>query len=328
VKSSFRYFGKRRLLPGLLATLLALPAWAQNAVTLPDRPIRMVMTGSAGGGTDAPSRLIAGLIQEAVGRTVVVEPMPSGGGVVAVQTVARARPDGMTILSATSAIVTLPHLEPNTPYRALRDLVPLSQLNAGANILITNLAVPARTVAEFTAWVKQQPDGVPVGNYGYGSSAHQFAALFGGQAGLNLTHVPMRTGLLQNVLGGHVCCAFIDTSSASSQLRTGNIRILAASGPRRLAALPDVPAFSELGFRNFEPVIWQGFFLPQGTPPEIVQLLGRAIHEGVKRPEVTQRIRDWGFEPVGSLPEDFLTVVRREDQVWAEVSHATGIRAQ
>ena len=316
----------RRLFLALAACLLALPAVAQNAVTLPDRPIRMVLTGAAGGGTDAPARLVAGLIQEAVGRTVVVEPMSSGGGVVAVQTVARARPDGSTILSATSAILTVPHVEPGTPYRALRDLVPLSQLNAGGNILITNLSVPARSVEEFVAWVKAQPDGIPMGNFGHGSSSHQFAALFGLQAGLNLTHVPIRGGLLQNVLGGHVCCAFIDTSSASSQLRTGNIRILANTGPGRLPALPGVPSFTELGYRNFEPVIWQGFFAPAGTPREVVQLLGRAIHEGLKRPEVAQRIRDWGFEPVGSLPDDFLAAVRREDAVWGEVSQATGIR--
>jgi tripartite-type tricarboxylate transporter receptor subunit TctC len=311
----------------LLAALgLAAPAVAQP---LPDRPIRMVMTGAAGGGTDAPARLIAQLIAEAVGRTVVVEPMPSGGGVVAVTTVARARPDGMTILSATSAIITLPHIEPETPYRARRDLVGLSQLNAGGNILMVNPdLVPARSLEEFVAWAKQQARGVDMGNFGYGSSSHLFAALFGLQAGLNLTHVPVRAGLLTQILGGHLCCVVIDTSSAASQLRGGKLRILATTGPQRLPALPDVPSFVERGFRNFDPLIWQGFFAPAGTPPEIVQLLGRAIHQGVARPEVAQKIRDWGFEPVGSLSEEFAARLRLEDEVWAEVAQATGIRAQ
>ena len=317
---------RRILLHALLTLGLAMPAAAQ---TLPDRPIRMINTGAAGGGTEAPARLIAQIISEAVGRTVVVEPMPSGGGVVAVTTVARARPDGMTILSATSAIITLPHIEPETPYRARRDLVGLSQLNAGGNILMVNPSlVPARTVEAFVAWAKQQPQGVDMGNYGYGSSSHLFAALFGLQAGLNLTHVPIRAGLLTQILGGHVCCVVIDTSSAASQLRGGPMRILAASGPGRLAALPQVPSFTELGYRNFDPLIWQGFFAPAGTPPEIVQLLGRAIHDGLRRPEVAQKIRDWGFEPVGSLPEEFATRLQREDEVWAEVARATGIRAQ
>ncbi len=306
--------------------LLAAPALAQPV--LPDRPIRMIMTGAAGGGTDAPSRLVAGLMSEALGRTVVVEPMPSGGGVVAVTTVARARPDGMTILSATSAIITLPHIEPETPYRATRDLVGLSQLNAGGNILMVNPAlVPATSLAEFVDWAKRQPDEVPVGNYGHGSSSHLFAAALGLQAGLRLTHVPIRNGLLTNLLGGHVCCVMIDTSSASSQLHTGNLRILATSGPGRLAALPQVPSFQELGYRNFNPLIWQGFFAPAGTPPELVELLGRAIHEGMRKPEAQQRIRDWGFEPVGSLPREFNARLAEEDRIWGEVAAATGIRA-
>lgn len=314
----------RRLLLGL-ALLAAAPAWAQ---TLPDRPIRMIMTGAAGGGTDAPSRLVAGLMQEVLGRVVVVEPMPSGGGVVAVTTVARAPRDGMTILSATSAIMTLPHIEPETPYRARRDLIGLSQLNAGGNILMVNPAlVPVNTLAEFVDWAKRQPAEIPVGNYGHGSSSHLFGALFALQAGLNVTHVPIRNGLLTNLLGGHVCCVMIDTSSASSQLHTGNLRILATSGPGRLAALPDVPSFAELGYRNFNPLIWQGFFAPAGTPPELVELLGRAIHEGLKKPEAQQRIRDWGFEPVGSLPSEFNARLAEEDRIWGEVAAATGIRA-
>ncbi len=319
----------------LALLLLAAPAFAQPVLPaaerqtlLPDRPIRMIMTGAAGGGTDAPSRLVAGLMQEILGRTVVVEPMPSGGGVVAVTTVARARPDGMTILSATSAIMTLPYIEPETPYRARRDLIGLSQMNAGGNILMVNPAmVPARTVTEFVAWAKQQPDEIPMGNYGHGSSAHLFAALFGQQAGLRFTHVPIRNGLLTNLLGGHVCCVFIDTSSASSQLRTGNLRILATSGPGRLAALPDVPSFTELGYRNFNPLIWQGFFAPIGTPPEIVELLGKAIHDGLHQPAAVQRVRDWGFEPVGSLPAQFNARLAEEDRIWGEVAAATGIRA-
>lgn len=317
---------RRAVAIALACLALAAPAAAQ--APLPDRPIRMVMTGPAGGGTDAPSRLVAGLVGEALGRTVVVEPMPSGGGVVAVTTVARARPDGMTILSATSAIITLPHVEPETPYRARRDLVGLSQLNAGGNILLVNPAqVPARTLAEFVVWAKAQPGGVNIGNYGYGSSAHLFAALFGLQAGLTLDHVPIRGALLNTILGGHLCCAFIDTSSAASQLRGGMLRILASTGPARLAALPEVPAFAELGYRNFDPLIWQGFFAPAGTPPDVVQRLGRAIHDGLRRPEVAQKIRDWGFEPVGSLPEEFAARLQREDEVWAEVTAATGIRA-
>ncbi len=318
----------------IVATLLlAMPAAAQDLAAqaqrlLPDRPIRMIMTGSAGGGTDAPSRLVAQLMQEQLGRVVVVEPMPSGGGVVAVTTVARARPDGMTILSATSAIITLPHIEPEAPYRATRDLVGLSQMNAGGNILMVNpTMVPARTLAEFVTWAKAQPDEVTLGNYGHGSSSHLFGALFAQQAGLRVTHVPIRNGLMTNVLGGHLCCMMIDTSSASSQLHTGTLNILATSGPGRLAALPNVPSFAELGYRNFNPLIWQGFFAPAGTPPEIVALLGGAIHEGLKKPEARQRIRDWGFEPVGSLPAEFNARLAEEDRIWGEVAVATGIRA-
>jgi tripartite-type tricarboxylate transporter receptor subunit TctC len=316
-----------RLLPALLLLAGITTAQAQPA-ELPDRPIRMVMTGAAGGGTDAPSRLVAQLISEAVGRTVVVEPMPSGGGVVAVTTAARAKPDGATILSATSAIVTLPNIEPATPYRATRDLIGLSQLNTGGNILMVNPAlVPARTLAEFVAWAKAKPGGVEIGNYGHGSSSHLFAALFAQQAGFEVTHVPIRSGLLTAILGGHLCCVMIDTSSASSQLRGERLRILATTGPGRLAALPEVPSFAELGYRDFEPLIWQGFFLPVGTPPEIVEKLGRAIHDGLRRPEVAQKIRDWGFEPVGSLPAEFQARLRAEDATWAAVAAATGIRA-
>jgi len=322
-----RLLSARLMLVALAQFALAQFAAGQPAPVLPDRPIRMIMTGAAGGGTDAPSRLIASKLAEALGRTVVVEPLPSGGGVVAVQTVSRARPDGMTMLSATSALVTVPRIDPSVPYNAFRDLVPVSQLNAGANILVVGRQVPAANVEEFLALVRASPDRYEMGNYGHGSTSHLYAELFNRRAGLALTHVPIRAGLLTALLGGHVCCAFIDTSSASSQLRTGNLRILAASGPARLAALPEVPTFGELGYPGFEPRIWQGFFLPAGTPREIVQMFGRAIHAAVRTEEVAGRIRAWGFEPVGSLPDEFAESMRREDAALGAIIEQTGIRA-
>lgn len=329
---------KRRRFALALAVCCAALAWAGGAARAqapspepgyPDRPVRLIVAGGAGSGQDATARAVAAKLSESLRQPVAVENIPSGGGTVAITTAARARRDGTTLLSAVSGILVGPILDPSLPYEVLRDFVPVSQLHSATSALVVSAAVPARSVAEFVALVRAAPDRYDLGNFGHGSSSHLHGALFNRRTGLALPLVPFQGGaaLVRDLVAGHICCGFIDTGSVRGQLAAGTLRALAVTGPRRSPLLPEVPAFVELGgFDGFEPQVWQGLFLPAGTPPEIVAVYGRAVVAAVRHPETMAAIRTLGFEPLGSTPEEFGAMLRREGPIWRRIVEETGIR--
>lgn len=314
----------RRTFVACAAALLAAPALAQTAA-YPSQPIRVIVPYPAGGATDTLARMIGGKLQESWGQTVIVENKPGASGILGNDFVAKAPPDGHTVLLAITAIVQLPAMKAKMPYDVLKDLQPLAQVASTNSILAVPPATPAVTLGEFVALAKSQPGNFNFGSYGVGTSSHIQGSLLNMQAGLDLTHVPYKGAapLLQDLRGAQVSSAFIDMATAQPHL--ASFKVLAATGPQRNKLLPNVPTFAELGFHSFEPVGWFGLFMPAGVPAPVAQKFAAEAQRILRLPDVTARIETLGMTPSTLTTEEFDRVVRSDAKVYAKIIRDAGI---
>ncbi|MFT8242983.1 Bug family tripartite tricarboxylate transporter substrate binding protein [Roseomonas sp. BN140053] len=329
---------RRGVIRVTLAALLALPllalgtppgARAQQSGLRPGGGTVRILLGSApGSAADAVARAMAESLAGVLGQPVVMENAPGGGGVVAASRVMQSRRDGTTILSAVSGSLIGPMLDRSLPYEIGRDLIPVSQVTAAMAVFVVRASLPARTLAEYLAQAKASGEPQNFGNYGYGSSSHLQGLLLARSAGLAMDPVPYSgtTQLILDLTSGRLCCAFIDAGSAREFIRNGQLRPLAVTGPRRAPNLPEIPTFTELNIANFEPQIWQGMFLPSGTPDEIVTAVGRAMAEAITRPEASRVIRELDYESVGSSPAEFTAMIAHDAPIWRRIIEETGVR--
>jgi len=308
----------RRTFVACAAALLAAPALAQSTA-YPSQPIRIVVPYPAGGATDTLARLIGGKLQASWGQTVIVENKPGASGILGNDFVAKAPPDGHTVLLAITAIVQLPAMKAKMPYDVLKDLQPLAQVASTNSILVVPPSTPAATLKEFVALAKSQPGKFNFGSYGVGTSSHIQGSLLNMQAGVDLTHVPYKGAapLLQDLRGAQVSSAFIDMATAQPHL--ASFKVLAATGSQRNKILPNVPTFAELGFHSFEPVGWFGLFMPAGVPAPVAQKFAAEAQRILRLPDVTARIETLGMTPSTLTPEEFDRVVRSDAQVYAKI---------
>lgn len=320
----------RRALLGAaaLATLgLAAPG-AARAQAWPARPVKVIVPYPPGGATDILGRLVAAQLQAAWGQQVVVENKPGASGVVGNDLVAKAPPDGYTVLLAITAIVQGATLFPKLPYDPYKDFVPVSLLSSSTSLLAVSSRLAPKTLAEFVALVKAEPGKHSYGSYGNGTSAHIQGELLKAQAGIDMAHVPYKGAapMVNDLLGGQLSCAFIDAGTARAHIAGGGFRVLGVTGTERLKMAPDAPVFSEAGYRNFEPKGWFGFFVPAGTPAAAVKKLAEDIGRAVRSPEISARIDDLGQTPVGSTPEAFAEVIRKDGPLYAKLIKDLNIR--
>lgn len=303
----------------LLATLgsLALPALAQSAY--PAQPLKFIVPYPAGGATDTLARTVGQKLQEAWNQNVVIENRAGAAGTIGNNVVAKAAPDGHTVLIAITAIIQQPSLMDKLPYDPIKDFAPVTMIARSPSMLAVPLSSPAKTLKDFIAMVKSQPGKHNFGSYGAGTSSHIQGALLNLQAGLDLVHVPFQGAapLATNLIGGQLSSAFIDSASARPHLP--NIRPLAVTGTSRIPGMPDVPSFMELGYQSFEPYGWFGIFLPAGTPAPIVQKLSTEVERILKLPDVTARIEGLGLQVGGGRPEAFAETVRNELALYARI---------
>ncbi len=323
---------RRALATALALPSLALPALARAQGTTPpwerDRPVRLILNGAAGSGADAVARVLALRLQEEFQQSVVVENQPAGAGVVGYQAAMRARKDGLTAICCISGVLLGPLVDSKLPFDVFNEAVPVSQLHTAAGVLCVAKSLGVKTFAEFLAWARAQQGPIPFGNYGHGTASHIHAALLTRRANLNTELVPYPgPQLVNDLVAGHVKVGFLDSGSVIAQLRGGDIIGLAVTGPERVSVLPNLPTLVSMGnMQGFEPQIWQGIFLPPETPAPILAAWGGAVSRAVKSPQVSARFRDIGFEPVGSLPEEFRAMLRRERETWQRVVAETGVR--
>ena len=327
--STHRHPSRRRLLAATLTAPLYAP-WAAMAQAFPNKPVRIIVPYPPGGGTDILGRMVAAKLQEAWGQTVVVDNKPGASGLLGNDLVAKAAPDGYTVLLGITAIVQGATLFPKLPYDPYKDFAPVSLLSNSTSLLSVPASMPAKNLAEFVALVKSQPGKHAYGSYGNGTSAHIQGELLKAQAGLDLSHVPYKGAapMVTDLLGGQISAAFVDAGTARAHVKSGGFRVLAVTGTERLKMAPDAPLMSEQGYKNFEPKGWFGFFLPAGTPPALVKKISADIARAVQLADVTGRIEDLGQTPVGSTPEEFAEVIRKDGPLYARLIKDLNIKLE
>jgi tripartite-type tricarboxylate transporter receptor subunit TctC len=317
----------RRTALVLAATLLCTAALAQDR--FPSRPIKLVVPYPPGGSADLVGRMVAEKLSQSLGQPVVVDNKGGASGAIGSDFVSRAAPDGYTLLVAISDTHAInPAVMGQLPYDPQKDFVPVSLLATQPFVLAVGRKSTAATLAEFVATAKQKPDSVTYASNGKGGLQHLAMELFNRTAGMQTLHVPYKGAApaLQDVMGGQVDALFISLQGAGGNFASGGLRPLAISAPRRLAVAPDVPTFAEAGYPNVTISQWYAMMAPKGTPPAIVDLVGRHVKMALASPDVADKLKSAGTEPVGGTPEQMRTFLAGEIRKWADLAKSVGVK--
>jgi tripartite-type tricarboxylate transporter receptor subunit TctC len=306
------------------ALVATLPAVAQD---YPKRPIELVVPFVAGGTTDNIARLMAQRFSESWGQTVVVNNRAGGGSTIGTNAVAKAPPDGHTLLVTTIGFAINAGLQ-KLPYDPIGDFTPVTELASLPLVLVVHASVPATNLQEFIALAKSKPGGWDYASSGTGTSPHLAAEMFKSMAGIELVHVPFKGNAeaMNSLMGGHVKIYFALVPAVLQHIKTGALRAIAVTTEERLPYLPDVPTIAELGFPGYEISSWQAVFAPAGTPKDVVGKINGELVRMLNVPEIRRRISQEGADPVGSTPDAFATRVKNEITKWTKVIKASGIQ--
>ena len=321
----------RREFLQLTAAAVALPALfaVATAETYPDRPPKIISGYPPGGISDTYARVMAQWLSQQLGQQFIVENRPGAGGNLAAEAVAKAAPDGYTLLQTTSADAWNATLYQNLNFNIVRDFAPIATMSRGSGLLVVNPSLPVRSVPELIAYAKNNPGKVTMASAGVGSAPHMFWELFRTKTGIDMVHVPYRGGgpAVVDLLGGQVQAYFGTFPSTIEQVRAGKLRALAVTSPTRVAVLPDVPAMAEY-LPGFEASIYVGLAAPRGTPTAIIDTLGSALGRALDDPQIIRRIAEFGDAPLQLSPAAFTKLVADETEKWAEVIRAGHIKAE
>ena len=318
----------------LFALLLAVPALtapSAMAQQYPSKPIVLVVPFAPGGTSELISRLVAQKLTERLGQQVVVENRPGAAGNIAMEQVARAAPDGYTlILGHIGTLAVNPAMFPKLPYDAIKDFAPVSLIAAVPNIVTVNPAVPAKTLKEFLDLARAKPGSINYGSAGNGSAGHLAMEYLKRIAKADMVHVPYKgTGpMLTDLLAGQTQATFTGSSPLIPHIKSGKLRALAVGSAVRIPSLPEVPTVAESGFAGFETSQWYGIIAPAKTPPAIIQKLSVEIAQVMKQPDVIARLSGDGTVMIGSTPNEFAAYISKEMKRWGEVVHDANIKAE
>ena len=318
----------KRLIGIVALLILAVPAMilAQN---YPEKPIRIIVAYTPGGGNDIAARLIAPKLSEALGQPVVVENKPGAGTNIGQELVARSAPDGYTLLLGSPAVTINPSLYKNLPFDALRDLTGVSMFAQSVNLLAVKPSLPVKNVKELIALAQREPGKLTFSSSGIGSSQHLTGELVNLRAKVKMLHIPYKgtAPSMTAVLSGEVDMTFTNIPAALPHIKSGRLRILASTGDKRAELLPDVPTLKESGV-DVSTIVWFSIMAPAATPRPIIDKLAGVLMKMPHAPEMKKRLADLGAEPVGSTPDEFNKFLRDETAQWAEVIKAAGIKFQ
>jgi len=316
-----------RIFSLFISFLLSASVFAQ---AYPSKPIRYIVPFPPGGSSDLIARAIAPKMSERLGQPIVVENRPGAGGMLGVDAVAKAEPDGYVIgLAAAGALSSNIHLYPKMPFHPEKDLAPISNLAMIPFFLVAHPA-QASSIKQLIEQAKAKPGALSYGHGGQGSTMHLAGELLNMLAKVNVQSVPYKGSapVSSDVLGGQIPFGVVDVPSAISNVRAGKLRALAVTSRQRIAAAPDVPTFEEAGVPGYEAVGWFGSVAPAGTPREIIQRLNLETRNALALPDVRERVIAAGTEPATTTPEEFAAYIREETKKWGEVVRAGGIRLQ
>lgn len=311
------------------AAAVAAPSVAADAQKFPVRPVRIVVGFQAGGGTDIAARVIAQKLTDALGVSFIVDNRPGAAGNIGADIVAKAAPDGYTILMANSTIA-IPSLSARLPFDVKKDFAPISNITLGPSVLLVNPALPVTDVKGLVALAKARPKTLIYGSGGVGNVTHLAMELLMSMTGIEMTHVPYK-GAAPSVVGllsGEVQLLFAGIPGVLAQIGAGKVRALGVSISQRSAALPNVPTIAEAGLPGYYAASWYGLMVPAGTPKASIDVLARAISAIMRAPEVKEKMLAQGFEPVGDTPAQFGKFIGEEITRWEAVVKKSGIRAE
>ena len=314
---------------GLAAVLAAQASIAQTSV-YPNRPVKMVAPFAPGGPVDVVARVLAPKLSEGLGQQFYVENHPGGSGNIGTALVAKAPPDGYTVLVISSTLVVNPSLFAKLGFDTTTDLAPVSLVGVSPQVLLVHPSVPAASVKELIAWVKASPGQHSYAHAGLGTPGYLAGEMFKQAFGLDLVAVAFNGGgpAITSTIGGHTPILYTSISTAAGHIKQGTVRALAVTGARRSPALPDVPTLAEAGAPDQESEIILGVLVPRGTPQEVIDRLHREIARIIALPEIRERLSALGFEPIASTPEEFADRIKWEIDKWARVIRTAGIKVQ
>lgn len=311
--------------------LLALTPLAAQAQAFPTKAITIVVPFSAGGTTDILARVLGQFISKDLGQPVIIDNRAGAGGNIGTQLVARAAPDGHTILMGTVGTHAINQsLYPKLAFDPIKDFTPLTRVALVPNLLVANPAQPFKTVKELMAYAKANPGKVTFGSSGSGTSIHLSGELFKQMAGVDLQHVAYKGSApaVNDLLGNHIAIMFDNMPSAISHVKAGKLRPLAVTTAQRSPALPDVPTIAEAGVPGYEATSWFGLLAPAKTPAPVVAKLNAAILKALADPDVKNKLLEQGAEPAGETPAQFAAFIASETVKWGKIVKQSGATAQ
>ena len=314
----------------LLMFLLCLCGAISAQAAYPDKPIKIIVGFAAGGGSDILTRTIAPALAEALGQPVIVDNLPGAGGNRAMAEVARAKPDGYTLLMGTPGLATNSSLYTNLGFDPAKDFAPVALVASVQNVLLVRPSLTVQKVSELIDLARQSPGKLNYASPGSGTSLHLAGELFNESAGIKTVHVPYKGGgqALSDLMSGQVDFMFNVLPSALPQIKAGTVRAIAVTGSQRSDSLPDIPTMIESGVAGYTAVTWNGILAPAGTPPEIIEKLNKTIAQVLTTPEMIQRYASIGTTVLIGSPEDFAKLIRDETVKWRRAIQASGLKAE
>ena len=318
----------RRLLCSIAIIAAAIGAATASAQTWPDKPLRFVMSAPAGSSIDVLGRAIADKLKDRLGQPVVVDNKPAAGGTVATDEIAKAAPDGYTMVLAFNGPLAITPLLRKVPYDVAKDLAPVIITSSQPNVLAVNAQVPAKDLKELVAYAKANPGKLNYASVGPGSSSHLNAELLKSLAGIDIVHVPFNGSppAVMSTVQGETQMLFAVMQPLQPQIQAGKLRALAVTSAKRFPLLPELPTIAESGYPKFEALAWNGVLVPAGTPKPVIARLNAEINAILKQPDVVQKMNAAGFDLIGGTPEDFGALIKAETAQWAPVIKNANIK--
>jgi len=321
---------QRRMLGGLVGALLALAGGAALAQTYPTHPIRLIVPFPPGGLNDTAARLLQPYLERSLGQPVVVENRAAASGIVGTETVAKAMPDGHTLLMVASSHTVIPATTAKLPYDAERDFAPIAMVGQNPFLFVINSRVGAKTLGEFVALAKASPGKFNYATPGAASQSQLITELFDRQAGISMQHIPYRGGApaVLATVAGESQFAVLSPLVSLPQINAGTLRAIAAGSLERDPQFPDLPTVAEQGFPGFEAIQWVGLLTTAGTPRATVERLNAEVNRAIREPDLVGKLAALGISPAGGSPDEFQARISREIRGWTEIAHAANIKAE
>ena len=312
----------------LAMVALGCVASAAHAQTFPAKPVRLIVPFAPGGSTDIVARVLGQKLNEMWGQPVLVDNRAGGSTVIGTEIVAKAPPDGHTLLVTPAPFTIVPSLIPKLPYDPHKDFEPVTLINTTPLVVVVHPGVPAKSIKDLVALAKSKPGTLNYGSSGSGGSNHLAGELFNAMANVKMVHVPYKGNApaLTDLVGGHVDVVFNGLTSALPMIKSGKLRALGMTSLKRSATLPQVPTLDEAGLKGFQAVAWNGLTAPARTPKSVVDKINADVLKVVRAPELVEKLRAEGSDPVGSSVEQYATFLREEIAKWGKVIRAANIK--